>query len=124
MTLILEMVGHRPLTANEHRRLVPYERARKDKGYREFGHWYALKYKWPKLTQVDVTVLPLHKDARSPQDAGACAPAVKGLLDGLVDAGVLEDDGPKFVRSLLFLAPEVCGVDGLRMTLTPAQVAA
>jgi len=32
-------------------------------------------------------------------DADASAPMVKAVLDGLVDAKLLEDDGPRFVRS-------------------------
>lgn len=32
-------------------------------------------------------------------DADAIAPMVKAVLDGLVDAKLLEDDGPRFVRS-------------------------
>lgn len=37
--------------------------------------------------------------ARRWVDADAIAPMVKAVLDGLVDAKLLEDDGPRFVRS-------------------------
>lgn len=39
------------------------------------------------------------------QDVAACAPAAKALLDGLVDAGVLDDDSPRFVPQITFHAP-------------------
>ena len=35
----------------------------------------------------------------------ACAPAVKAALDGIVDAGVLPDDGPAFVWAVTYRAP-------------------
>jgi hypothetical protein len=49
-------------------------------------------------------VEPHQKGGRS-QDVGACNPAVKAAIDGLVDAGILPDDSPEFVRSLVFLPP-------------------
>jgi hypothetical protein len=40
------------------------------------------------------------------QDTGGCFPVVKALIDGLVDAGALIDDGPKYVTKLTFNSPE------------------
>ena len=38
-------------------------------------------------------------------DAGNCFYAAKAAIDGLVDAGVLPGDSPRFMRSLSFDAP-------------------
>jgi hypothetical protein len=38
-------------------------------------------------------------------DVCAEALAVKAALDGIVDGGVLPDDNPEYVRSVLFLSP-------------------
>ena len=64
------------------------------------------------LRTAGITVLPEVRNNVMP-DTGACIGAVKAAIDGLVDAGVLPDDGPRYVRSLLFLAPVVTGVDAL-----------
>lgn len=71
----------------------------------------------PHLEQVVITITPLHKDKRSPQDPAACAPEAKAAIDGLVDAGVLEDDNGKFLVAVVFLPPEITGSNGLRMTI-------
>lgn len=39
---------------------------------------------------------------------------------GLVDAGVLPDDGPAHLVRLTFLPPDICGHDGLRLTVEAA----
>jgi hypothetical protein len=37
------------------------------------------------------------------------------MIDGLVDAAVIKDDGPAYVHFIVMLAPEICGVDGLEL---------
>ena len=64
-----------------------------------------------------VVAWPMHRDGRSPQDAGACLPSVKAVVDGCVDAGVLTGDGPDAVVSVTLRAPVVVGVDGLRVRI-------
>jgi hypothetical protein len=44
-------------------------------------------------------------------DTGACFPAVKAAIDGLVDAGVLPGDTGEYVPSITFLAPTRIGKD-------------
>ena len=39
---------------------------------------------------------------RPVEDIGACAPAVKASIDGLVDAGGLPDDRPEYVAELVY----------------------
>ena len=60
--------------------------------------------KIPPMAWITVTVEPHQKNGRL-QDVGACNPSVKAAIDGLVDASVLPDDSPEFVRSLVFLPP-------------------
>jgi hypothetical protein len=64
------------------------------------------------LRSATITVLPEVRNRVMP-DTGACIGAAKAAIDGLVDAGVLPDDGPKYVRRLTFLAPVVTGTDAL-----------
>lgn len=61
--------------------------------------------KLPEMVWVSITIEPHQKGGRL-QDVGACNPAVKAAIDGIVDAGVLPDDSSKFVRSLTFLPPQ------------------
>jgi hypothetical protein len=53
-----------------------------------------------------VSQLNLIRKVVASQDVGACNPAVKAAIDGIVDAGVLPDDSSKFVRSLIYLPPQ------------------
>jgi hypothetical protein len=61
--------------------------------------------KIPEMEWISVTVEPHQKGGRL-QDVGACNPAVKAAIDGIVDAGVLPDDSSKFMKSLIFLPPQ------------------
>lgn len=69
------------------------------------------------LDHVAVVARPILRDRRT-QDVGACFPAVKAAIDGLVDAGVIDDDGPDVVVQLTFDAP-LCsaGRDALEVTI-------
>jgi len=71
----------------------------------------------PMKPPVTVTVEHLRKNRASLPDTGAPILAVKAVIDGLVEAGILPDDGPEFVVELLFLAPIIVGWQGLRVTL-------
>jgi hypothetical protein len=58
--------------------------------------------------------------ARGPrQDLGACFPASKAGIDGLVDAGVWPDDTPDWVTRLEFRPPVMGQGDGLELRLEP-----
>lgn len=78
---------------------------------------HAINAAVPLLDRVTVTVTPLHKNHRTAQDPGACAPEAKAAVDGLRDAGVLVDDTGRYVASILFLPPEIVGHDGLRIRI-------
>ena len=90
----------------------------KDTGYwkwrQQLQHWTAAGRQVPP-GPVEIEIIPLHKDRRSPQDVASCAPAAKAVLDGYVKAGGLPDDSPQYVCSIIFRQPWVCGANGLRM---------
>ncbi len=115
MSYVLEDHGSRPLTVNKVATMHRQQWAALTRDQRLVWQLIARQRKVPALGRISVTAEPLHKDRRSPQDVAACAPAVKAAIDGLVDAGVVEDDSPEFVTSVRFLPPVVCGVDGLRL---------
>lgn len=56
------------------------------------------------LAQVKVDVWQVVTKGALP-DTGACFPAVKAIIDGAVDAGLLPHDGPEVVRHLAFWSP-------------------
>ena len=80
---------------------------------REVAGWRALRL--PRFKWARIEVFP--SQARGVlADAGSHAPTAKALVDGLVDAGVLVDDSPKFVPQITFHAPER-GKVGMRLLL-------
>ncbi len=107
----------RPWTTNAERRLAPHARARLVKEWREAFFWLAKSAEIPRLEAATVTVVQHSRDARWKPDTGACMPAAKAAVDGLVDAGVLADDGAAFVRALVFLPPVIDGADGLELVI-------
>lgn len=109
----LQAVGARPLTIN---RVATQHRQQWAQHTREVRRlWWGLarEARIPRLDKAGLTVVPLHVNNKSTQDTGSCAPEAKAAIDGLVDAGVLDDDGPEFVRWLRFEPPRICGVDGM-----------
>ena len=117
MSYTIEFVGSRPLTANRARTLHYREWGPINRMYREYFCWKAQEAAIPHLERIWVCATPLHKDNRTPQDVGGCSPAVKAAIDGLVDAHVIDDDGPTQLLSIMFMQPDVCGRDGLRLEI-------
>jgi hypothetical protein len=116
----VDRLGERPLTVNKARRLSPFEWASYIRHERSAWRLLTLRAKVPHVDRARVLVTPLHRDARSPQDVAACAPAVKAAIDGIVDAGVLDDDDAGHLVEITFRRPHVCGRDGLRLTIVEA----
>jgi crossover junction endodeoxyribonuclease RusA len=108
----------RPWTLNRERAINRFERAPLVREWRQAFRILAFQAKIPPLDKVAVTVrLRLRAHGR-PQDAGACFPAAKAAIDGLVDAGVLPEDNGRHVVSLLFPAPEIgAEIDELTLEL-------
>lgn len=107
--------GERPMTVNRLATLHRMQWANHTRTTRH--HWSLLARNIPKINAATLIAQPLHKDRRSPQDVAACAPEVKAAVDGIIDAGVLTDDSPQYLRAITFLPPDICGVDGLRVTI-------
>lgn len=112
----IEIPG-RPATLNRERKGSSHwtQTREETRAVREAAFWLVKEAKIPRLDRVAITVTPFLRDGRT-QDVGACFPTAKAVIDSLVDAKVLADDGPKYVVSLLFLAP-ICraGRDALRV---------
>lgn len=111
--------GKRPWTTNAERRWNRYKRAEEVKEWREAFMLLAIQAKVPKLDRIAIHVTPVMPD-RKFQDTAACNPASKAGIDGLVDAGVIDDDTPEFLGYIKFY-PCVYekGNPGLRLEIVP-----
>lgn len=114
----------RPWTLNVERQGNHWRRAALVREWRTTFAWLALEQRIPPLGCIEVTATPEVKHRGSMPDTGACIGAVKAAIDGLVDAGVLEDDGPDQVTALTFCAPVVTGVDALTIRIESSGAAA
>lgn len=108
----------RPMVENAHRRLHWRARARYDAGIREGFGWLAKAKGIPHLDAATITVE--HRYTGPKPDVGACAPTAKAAIDGLVDAGVLDDDGPDHLFSVTYVTPVHGAVNELVLTITAA----
>ena len=116
--LIVEPDDARPLTVNKVVNLHRQQWAAHTRGVRSRWHLLAAEAGIPHLRRARFTVLPLHADMRAPQDPAACAPEFKACLDGLVDAGVLDDDTGEHVAAVTFLPPlRGCGSNGIAVLI-------
>ena len=112
----------RPTTTNAERQHAGHwARSTATRTRRQLYATQARVRKLPRLDRAAVIVTPLHRDRRSPQDCGACSPAAKAAIDGLVDAGVLPDDNPQHLVAVLYLPPRICGVNGLELVIVDAN---
>ena len=121
MAWCLELHGDRPWTTNAERTWHHMKRATHVKDMREAFGWMAKAQQLPKMRAVHIYATPLAKNRKWRQDVGACFPAVKAAIDGLVDAGILPDDNPEFVRQLTFFPMEISDVDGLRIEIEEVE---
>lgn len=82
----------------------------------------ALEQHIPAMDQIHVTVIHTTKRAagKAGPDIGNCFPAVKAAIDGLVDAGVIPDDCPPYIKSLIFVSPFKTGIDSLTLRVDRA----
>lgn len=99
----------RPWTLNTERRggTGHHGRAKLTREWREAFRVLALAEHIPPLTTLQVHAHPFYRTARSLPDTAACVGSVKAAIDGLVDAGVIPEDGPTVVRTVTFHAPVV-----------------
>lgn len=105
-TIVVDHLG-RPTTTNAAHRMHHHQVSADRKRWREAGWALAREAGVPSCDAIALTVRGRYPDRRSLPDTDALAPAVKGVLDGLVDAGVIPDDGPDFVRCISYRPPLV-----------------
>src|SRR5262245_26393606 len=98
-------LDRRAWTINEERKLSPVERSRLER--------LARANQIPLLQAIELEVHPHVPSGRHRPDVAAHAPAAKAAVDGLVDAGVLTNDGPSYVRAITFRPPIVDGTEAL-----------
>jgi Holliday junction resolvase RusA-like endonuclease len=107
----------RPWTANSERRWHYHKRAQAVRDARERWAWLAVAAKIPRLERIAIDARPCAKDRRWRPDVAACFPAVKAAIDGLVDAGVIDDDDDRHVVALRFLPVDIGERNGLTITI-------
>ena len=112
------------VTTNQERARSRWDRAKTTAETRRVAALLARVERVPRFEWVHVTVHPhiRTRPGRIP-DVAAHMPSVKAAIDGLVDAGVLEDDDWRRVRQVTMCAPERTDVEGLVLRLTgPLEV--
>lgn len=94
----------RPKPMNAYRTLHHYARAAYDAEWRGIFHLLAIEQHLPRLGLVHITVAQQCRRLPLP-DPGANYPTAKAAIDGLCDAGVLDDDTGTHVTEVAFVAP-------------------
>ena len=118
-TYSVVVVGQRPWTTNQERKKGSlYQRSAVIKWWREAFRDAALEAEIPHFDSIKIEVTPILPDRRI-QDTGACFPTAKAAIDGLVDAGVIDDDAPQYVPTITFHAPVICREGGLEILIIP-----
>lgn len=110
----------RPLPMNAYRRLHFHQRAAYDAEWRSTFAWLARQARIPHLQAVTITIAQTCRRPPLP-DVGAAFPTAKAAIDGLVDARVVPDDTPAYVRALIFVAPERGDADRLLVLIEEAE---
>lgn len=115
----LIVCGRRPWTTNQERKKGShYVRSEQTKWWRQAFCIAAEEANIPHFEAVTIHVTPILPD-RKIQDTGACYPTAKAAIDGLVDAGVLDDDAPQYVPTITFHAPVLSNYAGLEVLIIP-----
>jgi hypothetical protein len=90
-----------------------FERAALVKEWRQAFAILAREAHIPSLERIAITAMPVRANRRSRPDVAACYPAVKAAIDGLVDAGVVDNDDPDHVTEIRFTSPCIGSHDAL-----------
>jgi hypothetical protein len=72
--------------------------------WRQFAGFAALHAKLPRMEWCIVHAVPFQPKGVL-ADCGSHFPPLKATIDGIVDAGLLPDDGPEYVRAITMAAP-------------------
>jgi hypothetical protein len=116
---VMVKVRGRPIPINRLSRASWFQAAAEIKLWRELFGWQAKAQRIKKFEQPVIIWAHTTMPGRL-ADPGHATIAVKGAVDGLVDAGVLTDDSPPYVRALCFAAP-VHGPDSLVLELVSVE---
>jgi Holliday junction resolvase RusA-like endonuclease len=121
-TIVVDHLG-RPPTTNRLRTVHYRVRAATDKEWRDAGCILARQAKVPKMSACTVSVHGRYPTRSSLPDLDGIAPALKAVLDGIVDAGVLTDDRYPFVQRITYDPPVIAKGQpaALVVTLTPTE---
>ena len=108
-------------TVNQERAQTHWkQRSSPTKEWRKAFKVLAKKAQIPHLERIRVVVVQHRKDRRK-IDLGACFPAVKAAIDGITDAGVLDDDDSRHLIELTFAEPVVDGRAGIALWIIDAS---
>jgi hypothetical protein len=103
-------------TTNGERTFHRHKRSELTRFWREAFRYLAVNTNVPNLGRVRIVARPIQHLGRL-GDAAGHIPVVKAAVDGLRDAGVLEDDDGRFVVSIECLAPKRGPVESLALEL-------
>ena len=119
-TLVIDWLG-RPHTSNLERQKHWRALSPIHKQWREAGAQAAMVACVGSLGPSEVTAQARYRQNRM-TDPDACAPALKCVIDGLVDRGVWPDDTAAWIRRVSYLPPVLDRdqPDALIVTIAPA----
>lgn len=121
--LVLELPWKRPpLTANQANRGSNIVHARTTRNVRSTAAFWARSQRIGPQPPSDVLITWWVTDSRR-RDSGALAPLLKATIDGLVDAGVWEDDCSRFVRTESCRVQRTDGLQRITLTIAPVDAA-
>lgn len=121
-TFIVEVWGEKLWTLNKERSIHYMQRSKLVKEWREATETVALARKIPKkLKAVEIKFTPHRRNRQGRADTGGHFPVAKACIDGLVDAGILLEDGPDIVRRLIFEAPIISGESKVVLEITELE---
>lgn len=104
--LVVDSCG-RPLLSNAVAKLNGFAATRERAPWKDAATVLARQQRIPRLARISVTAQARYRTRRSPSDCDAPSPALKGVLDGLVVAGVIKGDCPPFVAWVKYLSPQL-----------------
>ena len=107
-------------TCNAERRMHHHKRANLVRPARQAAELLTRnKQADPMVQPVTVDFYPYQANRGVLADTAGHMPPCKAVLDGCVDAGLLEDDTPEFVVSQTFHPPQKSKVTGVRIVIRP-----
>lgn len=100
------------------------QRSQLTRTWREATCWRARAARLPRMAGRVEIVGVVHRPRRGRSDAANRYPTVKAAVDGLVDAGVLEDDSDRYVKRLSIEGGAPTTTPGGLLVLTITEVPA